>query len=566
MYISRIPNRNSRPAILLRESKRVGDRVIKITHANLTNWPAEHVTALELILQGEQLVRPNQAYAIERSLPGGHVAAILGTMRKLGLDTMISSKPCRERDLVMAMIVERLLRPASKLATAKLWHNTTLVEDLKLDGADENDLYAALTWLGERQLRIEKKLAKRHLAEGGMVLYDLSNSYYEGETSTLVKYGHGRDGKKGLPVVVYGVLTNAEGCPVSVEVFPGNTSDSLTVSAQADKLVQRFGLQKVVLVGDRGTLTGPQLDGLRERPEFGWISALRTEAIRSLVKQGHLQMSLFDQRNLAELPPSADYPGERLVACYNPLLAEKRQHKRAGLLQATATDLDKLSLQIARRTKQKLTDFEIGVKAGKVLGRYKMAKHITYQVENGNFVWSRNEASIATEAQLDGVYVIRTSEPELTPEAVVRGYKRLTQVEENFRGLKGPQISVRPIRHRTDAHIRAHIFLCLLTYYVEYHLRRALAPLLFDDEELELARATRDAVRPAQPSPSARQKKHSGLTADGLTVQSFTTLLDELGTKTRNTCRFLTIANSQPITLWANPTPLQRKAFELLGL
>jgi transposase len=565
MYIESVPNRNSPPAILLRESHRDGKKTIKRTIANLSNWPASHVDALRRILQGEKLVSVDDAFSIERALPCGHVEAILGTIRKLGLDSVISSKPCRERNLVLAMIVQRMLRASSKLETTRLWHNSTLVEDLDLSDANEDDLYDALTWLFESQLRIEKKLAKLHLAEGGLALYDISSSYYEGKTSSLVKYGHSRDDKKGLPIVVYGVMTNAAGCPVAVDVFAGNTSDSTTVSAQADKLVQRFHLAKVVLVGDRGTLTEPQIRMLKERPEFGWISALRSEAIRTLIKDQHLQRSLFDERNLAEIS-SPDYPGERLVACYNPLLAEKRKNKREELLLATEDLLEKLSAQVARRSTKKLTDAEIGVKAGKVLGRYKMAKHITYKIENGTFEWSRNKDSIATEEQLDGLYVIRTSEKEFPAADVVRGYKRLTQVEESFRAMKGVNISVRPIRHRTDDHISAHIFLCMLTYYVEYHMRKALAPLLFDDEELDDIRNTRDAVLPAKASQSAITKKRTKLTADGLPVQSFQTLLNALSTKTRNVCRLKSATTSQTTILYSEPTPLQQAAFRLLGL
>jgi transposase len=565
MYIDRVPNRNSPPAILLRETHRDGKKTIKRTIANLSRLPESAIEDLTRSLRGEKLVGVEEAFVIDRALEHGHVEAILGSIRKLNLDSIISSKPCRELSLVLAMIVQRLLHASSKAQTARLWHNSTLAEDLELGDADEEDLYEALTWLYERQPRIEKKLAKLHLSEGGMALYDISSSYYEGKTSKLIKYGHSRDGKKGLPVVVYGVATNDKGCPVAVEVFAGNTSDSTTVSGQADTLVERFGLQKVVMVGDRGTLTEPQIKMLKERPEFGWISALRSEAIRALIEEKCLQPSLFDERNLAEIS-SVEYPGERLVACYNPLLADKRKQKRAELLAATEKALRKLSAEVARRKKKKLTDAEIGVKAGKALGRYKMAKHITYKIEDGMFDWARNEKAIAVEEQLDGIYVIRTSEKNLSPADIVRGYKSLTQVEEAFRGMKGINISVRPIRHRTEEHIRAHIFLCMLTYYVEYHMRKALAPLLFDDEELDQNRATRDAVLPAQPSKSAKQKKRSKLTADGLRVHSFDTLLRELATKTRNTCRLKFSKNTDPITLYPTPTAIQKRAFELLGL
>jgi transposase len=565
MYIESVPNRNSPPAILLRESHRDGKKTIKRTIANLSSWPDSHLESLKRILQGETLVSVEDAFSIERSLPHGHVEAILGTIHKIGLDSVISSKPCRERELVLAMIVQRIVRACSKLETTRLWHNSTIVEDLNLSDANDDDLYDALTWLFKSQPRIEKKLARLHLDEGGLALYDISSSYYEGKTSSLVKYGHSRDGKKGLPIVVYGVITNAAGCPVAVEVFPGNTSDSTTVPAQADKLVKRFHLGKVILVGDRGTLTEPQITMLKERPEFGWISALRSEAIRALISDKHLQISLFDERNLAEII-SPEYPGERLVACYNPLLAEKRKNKREELLKATESLMEKLSAQVAKRSKKKLTDGQIGVKAGKVLGRHKMEKHITYKIENGTFEWSRNKDSIAIEEQLDGLYVIRTSEKEFLVADVVRGYKLLTQVEETFLAMKGVNISVRPIRHRTDDHIRAHIFLCMLTYYVEYHMRKALAPLLFDDEELDNNRKTRDAVLPAKASQSALTKKSTKLTTDGLPVQSFQSLLDALSTKTRNVCRLKSATTSQKTILYTKPTPLQKAAFKLLGL
>ncbi len=565
MYIERVPNRNSPPAILLRESRRDGKKTIKRTIANLSSLPESAIEALGRVLRGEKLVGIEEAFSIDRALQHGHVEAVLGTIRKLKLDSIISSRPCRELDLVLAMIVQRVLHPSSKMATARLWHNSTLAEDLNLGDADEEDLYDALTWLLERQPRIEKKLAKLHLPEGGSALYDISSSYYEGKTSSLVKYGHSRDGKKGLPIVVYGVITNDKGCPVAIEVFAGNTSDSTTVSGQADKLVERFGLGRVVMVGDRGTLTEPQITMLKARPEFGWISALRSEAIRGLIEEKCIQPSLFDERNLAEIS-SVEYPGERLVACYNPLLADKRKQTRQELLAATEEALQKLTAEVARRKTKRFTDAEIGVKVGKVLGRYKMAKHIAYNIKDGRFEWSRNEKTIAIEEQLDGIYVIRTSEKDLSPADIVLAYKSLTQVEEAFLGMKGINISVRPIRHRTDEHIRAHIFLCMLTYYVEYHMRKALAPLLFDDEELDQNRKTRDAVLPAQPSESAKRKKGTKLAADGLAIHSFDTLLADLATKTRNTCRLKASSNKEPFILYPTPTPLQKKALDLLGL
>jgi len=567
MFIDIVPNRKSPPAILLREAWREGKKVRKRTVANLTGWPTEKVEALRRVLRNEPLVTPEEAFAIERSLPHGHVEAVLGTIRRLGLDRLISSTRCRERDLVVAMVAERLIHPCSKLATTRLWHTTTLAEELGVSDANEDDLYEAMDWLLERQEGVEKKLASRHLSEGSLVLYDVTSSYYEGRSCPLVRFGHDRDGRKGRPIIVYGLMTNGKGCPVAVEVYPGDTGDPSTVVDQAEKLRHRFGLSHLVLVGDRGMLTETQIEKLGAYPGLGWISALRSAAIRGLVESGNLQMSLFDQRGLAEIR-SPEYPAERLVACFNPLLAEERKRKRRALLEATEKELERISKQVARRTQKPLGKDEIGKKVGKVIDRFKVGKHFTLTIEENRFSFVRNEDKIGREEALDGIYVIRTSEPKerLSAEDTVRSYKHLTQVERAFRTLKGIDLLVRPIWHRTEDHVRAHIFLCMLAYYVEWHMRKALAPLLFDDEELDGNRKKRDPVKPAQPSASAKKKKSLRFTSEGLVVQSFDTLLMELGTRCRNRCRVKSDPKSPVFYQLTEKSPLQERAFQLLGL
>lgn len=567
MYIERVPNRNSRPAILLREGWREGKKTRKRTIANLTNWPEEKVEALRLLLRGEPLVSAKEAFVVERTVPHGHVEAVLGTIKKLGLDSMIYSKRCRERDLVVAMITERLIRPCSKLATTRFWHTTTLADELIVSDADEDDLYEAMDWLLARQGQIEKKLAARHLMEGSLVLYDVTSSYYEGRTCPLARFGHNRDRKKGKLIIVYGLLTDEAGRPVAVEVYPGNTGDPSTVPDQVEKLRRRFGLCRVVLVGDRGMLTQTQIGKLKDYPGLGWISALRSCAIRKLVNSGSLQMSLFDETNLAEIH-APEFLDERLVACYNPILAEERREKREKLLAATEKGLEKIAKEVARRTKTPLDKAEIGKKVGKIINRYKVGKHFAVIIEDGAFSFSRKEEMIRRESELDGIYVIRTSEPaeRISAEDTVRSYKRLEQVETAIRCMKGVDLLVRPIYHRTVDHVRAHIFLCMLAYYVEYHMRKALAPLLFDDEELDERRKRRDPVKPARPSASAKRKKTVRLSSDGLEVHSFQTLLAELATLSRNRCRVKSDPDGPTFYGLTESTPLQKRAFQLLGL
>ena len=552
---------------LLRRTFRVGAQVKHETLGNISHLPPDLVELIRRALAGEKFLPATQAFVVERNLPHGHVEAVLGALRRLGLDSLLASQPSRQRDLALAMIVERLLDPCSKLATTRLWHTSTLAEELNVADATEDDLYQAMDWLLARQARVEKKLAARHLRDGALVLYDVSSSYYEGRTCPLARFGHDRDGKRGLPIIVYGLLTDAEGRPVAVHVYPGNTGDPSTVPDQVERLRRRFGLARVVLVGDRGMLTETQIGKLREHPGLGWISALRGPAIRALVESGSLQLSLFDQQNLAEIR-SPEYPGERLVACFNPLLAEERRRKRQELIEATEKDLEKIAAEVKRRTRTPLGEAEIALKAGRVLNRFKVGKHFSLTIADGGFRWSRREESIRREAELDGVYVVRTSEPKsrCSAEDTVRRYKSLAQVERAFRSLKGIDLQIRPIHHRTENHVRAHIFLCMLAYYVQWHMRRALAPLLFDDEELRQDRERRDPVAPAESSASAQAKRVSRLTADGLPVQSFHTLLRSLATRCRNTCRIPGDPTGTTFQQLTQATPLQARALQLLGL
>lgn len=571
MYIDTVPNRNSPPAVLLREAWREGKKTRKRTLANLSDWPPEKIETFRRLLCDERLVSPHDLFATQKSLPHGQVEAILEMIGKLELDRLISAQRCRERDLVVAMVVQRLISPASKLATTRHWHTTTLAEELGVAEATENDLYEAMDWLLERKERIEKKVAARHLSEGGLVLYDVSSSFYEGRTCPLAQFGHDRDGKKGLPIIVYGVMTNGEGCPVAVEVYAGNTGDSTTVGDQIEKLRERFKLSRVVMVGDRGMLTQPQIDKLKQHPGFGWITALTATAIRELVKQGALQLSLLDQKNLAEIT-ALDYPGERLMVCHNPVLEEERRRKREALLKATEKSLEKIGKEVARRRKKSLAAAEIGLKVGKVLGRYKVGKHFACKIAESSFTWSRRAQSIEQEEKLDGIYVLRTSEPveRLSAEDTVRSYKSLAEVERAFRCLKGIDLLVRPIRHRSEDRVPAHIFLCVLAYYVEWHLRRAWAPLLFEDEERWEERKRRDPILPAKPSDSVQRKKRSQQTVDGLPVHSFQGLLSALANRARVTYALKSEKSEEKTNLTfrqlTEPTPVQARAYELVRM
>jgi len=567
MYIDTVPNRNSPPAVLLRESSRVGNKIIKRTLANLSEWPAPQVDLLRRVLKGEALLSPSQALHIERSLPHGHVAAALGTLRRIGLESDLSRSACPERDLVCAMIVARILCPASKLATARGLHQQTASSSLGallgLELVDEDYLYAAMDWLLPRQARLEDKLAARHLQPATVVLYDVTSTYFEGRRCPLAQYGHSRDERPGNLQIVFGLLTNPEGCPVAVEVFEGNTADPKTVAGQIRKLRQRFELQQVVIVGDRGMLTSARIrEDLQSEEGVRWITALRAPQIQQLAADGNLQLSLFDQQDLAEIQHPA-YPGERLIACRNPLLAEERKRKREELLTATEKQLEKIRVATQRKRRPLRGKKEIGLAVGKVLGRYKMGKHLQLTIEEDRFDWQRKPASIEREAALDGIYVIRTSVPasNLTGQQVVATYKSLSTVERAFRSMKSVDLKVRPIHHHDPDRVKAHVFLCMLAYYVEWHMRRALAPLLFDEEDHEAAETQRSSiVAPAQRSLSAQQKAISKQTVDGFPVHSFRTLLADLATLTRNRVRM----GEHLFDMLATPTTLQDRAFELL--
>jgi len=550
---------------LLRRSYREDGKVKHETLGNVSHLPPPAIEALRRVLKGETLVPADQAFHIERSLPHGHVEAVIGMIRQLGLETVLAAKRSRQRDLVLAMIVQRVVFACSKLATTRHWHSTTLADELGVGDADEEELYEAMDWLVARQPAIESKLADRHLSEGSVVLYDVSSSYYTGHTCPLAAFGHSRDQKKGRPIIVYGVLTDREGRPVAVDVYPGNTGDPTTVPDQVEKLRERFGFSRIVLVGDRGMLTQTQISKLKEHPELGWISALRSPAIRKLIEKGDVSRSLFDETALAEIC-SPDFPDERLVACFNPLLAEQRARKREELLVATEKDLDRLAREVSRRKRKPMSAGEIGLKAGRIVNRFKMAKHFTMTITDAQIEWQRNQNSIDEERRLDGIYVIRTSESEqrLSAADTVRTYKRLGQVEQAFRSLKSLELLVRPIHHRAEQRVRAHIFLCLLAYYVQWHLKQAWAPLLFRDEELADDLQTRDPVAPAQPSTSVKVKKQDHRTLDGLPVHSFRTLLSELGTRCRNICRLGSDASGDTFSLLTELSPVQAKALELL--
>ena len=575
MYVATVPNRNSPPAILLRESYRDDGRVKSRTLANLSHLPPHQIEALRLALAGSLPTATTplpDSFLIARSLPHGHVAAVLGCLRNLHLDSILDPVSSRSRDLVVAMIAARILDPASKLATARGLHadtlNSSLGDLLHLDAADEVELYHAMDWLLPRQPRIEQELAKRHLSSGGLVLYDLTSTYFEGRHCPLASLGHSRDDKSGKPQIVFGLLTNSKGCPVAVEVFQGNTGDPKTVRAQVDKLRLRFQLKDVVLVGDRGMITSARIrEDLPASHGIQWISALRANQIQKLAKDGQLQMSLFDQTDLVEIAHPS-FPGERLVACFNPLLAEERARKRPDLLAATEKQLEKIKIATKRARRPLRGKQYIGVRAGKILNRYKMGKHFLLKIEDDSFHYERKTDNIEREQSLDGIYVIRTSvKPEvLSSQQVVASYKSLSSVERAFRSLKTVDLQVRPIHHRLPDRVRAHILLCTLAYYVEYHMRLLLAPVLFDDDDKQQAQASRTSVvAPATRSQSAKNKARTKLTPDGLKVHSFQTLLADLATIAKNTIQPTDKATTA-FEMLTQPTLLQQRAFDLLGV
>lgn len=563
MYIATIPNRKSPPAILLRESYRENGKVKSRTLANLTKLPPAAIAALRATLKGQSLVSADDAFEVIASFHHGHVQAVLNAMRRLGFPELLASRRSAQRDQVVAMVAARILAPHSKLATTRWWHVTTLPEILGVTEADEDDLYEAMDWLLERQPRIEKKLAARHLDHDALALYDLSSSYFEGTTCPLASFGHNRDGKKGKRQVNYGLLTNAQGIPVSISVFNGNLGDPKTLLPQIDKVRRQFDLERFVLVGDRGMITQKQVDTLRGIDGVDWISALRPEAIKKLLEAEAIQLGLFDERNLFELT-HPDFPGERLIACRNPELAYRRSDKRRRLLEATTKELDKVRGMVERGRLR--GQDAIGVRVGKVINKYKVAKHYTLDIGDDHFAFEIDEANVAAEAALDGLYVVRTSvtHARLSAEATVLSYKRLSQVERAFRTLKSLDLEVRPIRHRREKRVRAHIFLCMLAYYIEWHMIEAWRPLLFTDED-QAAKVTRNPVVPAQRSDEARRKVQTRTLDDGTPAHSFRTLLTCLSGIVSNICRLSgTKADAPTFQLVTTPTAKQQNALDLL--
>ena len=563
MHIDIVPNRGSTPAVLLRESYREGRKVKKRTLANLSKLPMAQVEAIRAVLRGDKVVAVEQSFEIVASKIHGDTDAVLLAMRRLGLASLLSARPCREADLVMAMVAARIVAPHTKLATTRWWHTRTLADELGVADADEDDLYAAMDWLLERQDRIEKKLARRHLAEGGLVLYDLSSSWFEGKTCPLARRGYSRDGRKGTLQVNYGVVTDRRGCPVAVSVHAGNTADPTTLMPEIERVKDRFGIERMVIVGDRGMVSQKAIDEIRTRDGIDWISALKSGAIRALVEGGQLQLDLFDERNLFELA-HPDYPDERLVACRNPQLARLRAHKREDLLQATEIALAAIQVRVAAGRLQGAD--KIGLAVGKVVDKYKVAKHFDLDIGDTAFSFARNAEKIASEAALDGLYVIRTSlaAEQMTPDECVRSYKALGQVERAFRTMKSVDLEVRPIHHRLEDRVRAHILLCMLAYYVEWHMLEAWRELTFADEDQE-AKASRDPVAPAERSAAAERKARTRQLEDGTPAHSFRTLLEELATIVSNTCRVPgSTSDTATFTIVTTPDDFQRRARELI--
>jgi len=563
MHIDVVPNRGARPAYLLRESYREGARVHKRTLANLSSLSDEQILAIRAALRGETWQPVAQCFEITASRSHGHVQAVALSMQRLGFASVIASKPSRERDLVLAMVAARIVAPHTKLATTRWWHTTTLAEDFGVADASEDDLYAAMDWLLARQDTIQKKLAARHLSSGGLVLYDLSSSYFEGSTCPLAKLGYSRDGKKGLLQVNYGLLTDARGCPVAVSVHEGNVADSQTLMPEVQRLRKDFGIEQLVMVGDRGMISSKAIKELREADGIGWITALKSVSIRALVEQGQLQLGLFDERNLIELD-SPDYPGERLVACRNPELARLRAHKREELLAATEKSLAKIQARVG--TGKLVAGEEIGLRVGKVINQYKVAKHFELAIGDASFTFQRKRERIAAEAALDGIYIIRTSVSAAQMDApeCVRNYKSLANVERAFRSLKTVDLKVRPIHHRLADRVRTHILLCVLAYYVEWHMREAWRELMFADTDSQ-AKALRDPVAPAKRSKAALAKVARHALDDGTPAHSFATLLGELATIVRNTCRTPSAGPAAPtFEVLTTPNAKQMRALELI--
>jgi len=563
MHIDGVPNRTSRPTYLLRESYREGKRVRKRTLANLSALSDEQIDAIRAVLCGHVLRPVEELWQTTRSRSHGAVQAVRVAMQRLGFESLIASRASPERDAVCAMVAARILAPHTKLATTRWWHTTTLAEEYAVVGSDEADLYAAMDWLLERQAAIQKKLAARHLSEGALALYDLSSSYFEGTCCPLAKIGYSRDGKRNTAQVNYGLLTTRAGCPVAISVYEGNTADASTLMPQVNQLREQFGLERLVLIGDRGMISHKAIDTLRSLEGLAWITALKSSQIRALAQAGTLQLGLFDERNLLEFS-HPDFPGERLMACRNVDLGKRRGHKREALLQATEKELEKVSARIengslAGRDK-------IGVRVGKVLNKYKVGKHFALTIEEHGLKFQRLEKQIAAEAALDGIYVIRTSVPkkQMSSAEAVRSYKALAQVERAFRSMKSIDLHIRPIHHHLESRVRAHIFLCMLAYYVEWHMREAWRELMFADEELE-RKKHRDPVAAAERSEAALGKIATRTLQDGSPVHSFRTLLEELSTIVRNTCQARVGQRSgSTFQMTTTPNPAQHRALQLL--
>lgn len=564
MHIDVVPNRGARPAYLLRESYREGARVHKRTLANLSALSDEQILAIRAVLRGEQLGPVAGRFEAIASRSHGHVQAVRVAMRRLGFESLVASRPSRQRDLVCAMVAARVLAPHTKLATTRWWHGTTLAAEFGVADATEDELYAAMDWLLGRQAGIEKKLAVRHLRAGGLVLYDLSSSYFEGHCCPLARIGHNRDGKKNKLQVNYGLVSAPGGCPVAVSVYEGNTADAQTLLPQVQRLRGDFGIDTLVIVGDRGMISHKAIAELRGLEGVGWITALKSAQIRLLLDQGNLQLGLFDQRNLVELT-HPDFPGERLVACRNPQLAELRAHKRQELVQATLAELDKVRAMVERKRLRGVD--QIGVRVGRVVNKYKVAKHFELTIEAQRFAFRIRDDEIAREAALDGIYIVRTplAAAKMDAPEVVRSYKSLTDVERAFRCLKTVDLKVRPIHHRLADRVRSHIFLCMLAYYLEWHMREAWRSLLFADED-QPAKTQRDPVAPAQRSAAAEHKALTHTLTDGTAAHSFRTLLDELSSIVRNTCRAPgTESHAPTFEIVTTPNANQTRALELLA-
>lgn len=563
MHIDIVPNRKSKPAVLLRESYREGKKVKKRTLANLSSLTPEQVEAIRVVLKGQSVAPVDSLFEVRHSFIHGQVKAVLDTMSRLGFERLVSSRKNRMRDLVVAMVAAHIIEPDSKLAMPRWWGNTTLPKALGVEDANEDDLYEAMDWLIERQPIIEKKLASRHLAEGGFVLYDLTSSYFEGKTCPLAKRGHNRDGKKGKLQVNYGLMADRHGRPIAASVYEGNTGDPKTLIDQVTKAREQFGIEKMVLVGDRGMITQKQIDELKDLDGIEWLTALRSRAIRKLVEGGSLQYGLFDERNIFEMK-HPDYPGERLVACRNPELAKLRVATRRSLIEATEKELEKVRSMVKKGKLQGKA--KIGVRVGKVVNKYKVAKHFDLDIKTASFAYEVAEDRVKAEAELDGIYVVRTSVNKnmMSMEEAVLNYKMLSGVERAFRSLKSIDMMVRPIRHRVPFRVKAHIFICMLAYYVRWHMLEAWRPLLFCDEDLE-AKKNRDPVAPAKRSAEALRKVGSKKLADGTGAHSFRTLMSSLSTIVRNECRRKGASDGEgTFRLETTPSKEQQRALDLL--